>query len=278
VLSGTPAQDSTHQHVEVLVNESVVASFGVEQPNVGASVAAQDRTDIAYSVDITGYETLAAAPNRYLAGSGCCVNGVVARACESGYVGRLLRGSGRLRYLRRLGAEARARVGPVLSAGGGARYELIDETTFVDAFFAFVPEPLESLCTALRPEQELAAFKVVAADNCRVRAYTSKRGGSKLIQSAYFPSAESCFRAAARACADEPEVHSCPASYHTSDGSVSTRDLVTGETWETAPPLPALPDPNAGVIHGAGVGRDAGADTGVSTDAGTDAGPPGGSN
>jgi hypothetical protein len=226
VLAGKVRSDKTHQHVEVLTSAAFVASLGATSGAVGATVSGEHRTDIAYSVDITGYETLEPGTDGYLAGSACCVNGVVTGACESGYVGRVLRGSGKLRYLRRLRGEAAASLGPVLHASGGARFELVDETTFRDAFFAFVPESLAGVCQSLQPEQELEPFRVAAAENCTVRVYTSDGDSSQQAQSSYFPSADACWMTAERTCAEGRErVVSCVASYRAADGSVIARDF-----------------------------------------------------
>jgi hypothetical protein len=229
-VDGPTERDTTRQHVEVLMSIDLVANLGVQQQGVGVGVSGEHRTDIAYSVDITGYETLAARPSGYRADSACCVNGVVTSTCEWGYVGRVLRGSGKLRYLRRLQGEASANLGPVLQAGGGARYELLDETTFEDAFFAFVPEPLDALCDGLEPGQEMVAFKVAPPDNCKCRVYRADTAGSKSALTGYYPSAEACFSAAASICRSESgKVVACPATFHAPDGSVTSRDFATGE-------------------------------------------------
>jgi hypothetical protein len=237
VVEGTSERDATRQHVEVLMSMDFVANVGVEYQGVGARVSGQHRTDIAYSVDITGYETLAARPSGYRPDSACCVNGVVTSTCEWGYVGRVLRGSGKLRYLRRLQGEASANLGPVLKAGGGARYELVDETTFEDAFFAFVPEPLDALCERLEPGQEMMAFKVAPPDNCRLRIYRADVAGSKPALTAYLPSAEACFSAAMSLCGSEPgKVVSCPATFQATDGSIISHDFSTGQRSLVAAP------------------------------------------
>jgi hypothetical protein len=219
-----------------------VANVGVETHGMGASVSGQHKTDVAYSVDITGYETLAARPDGYRADSACCVNGVVTSVCEWGYVGRVLRGSGKLRYLRRLQGEASANLGPVLKAGGGARYELVDETSFEDAFFAFVPEPLDALCERLEPGQDMVAFKVAASDNCKVRVYRADGAGSKPALTAYLPTPEACFSAARSICGSEPgKVVSCPATFHATDGTIASHDFATGERALVAAPVTAPP-------------------------------------
>ena len=41
VVKGEPQRDSTHQHVDVLVNTEFVATFGMEQPTVGVGVEAE---------------------------------------------------------------------------------------------------------------------------------------------------------------------------------------------------------------------------------------------
>ncbi len=250
VLKGKPRRDETRQHVEVLGGATLLAKVGAGYSAVEASASAEQRTDVAYSVDITSYETLDPDPSAYLTDSSCCLGGQVAAACESGYVGRVLRGSGKLRYLRRLTAEASVGVGPVLHASGGESYELLDETTFVDAFFAFNPEPLDSLCSSLSPEQEMGTFQVNAAANCSVRLYTAGQG-SKLVHNTYYPSADACLRAAERICAQGKEVVSCPTTYRAGDGNVTTRDLLASplekeastDQVPAAQPRPAEPNP-----------------------------------
>lgn len=244
VVEGPAERDATRQHVDVMMSMDLVANVGVEHQGVGAGVSGQHRTDVAYSVDITGYETLTPRPSGYRPDSACCVNGVVTSTCEWGYVGRVLRGSGKLRYLRRLQGDASASLGPVLRAGGGARYELVDETTFEDAFFAFVPEPLDALCERLEPEQEMTAVTVAAPDNCRCRVYRADQPGSKAALNGYYPSAEACFSAAASVCQSEPgKVVSCPATFHGPDGSVASRDFATGERSlvPATAPMPSAP-------------------------------------
>jgi hypothetical protein len=243
VVEGPTERDATRQHVEVLMSMDFVANVGVETQGIGAGVSGQHKTDVAYSVDITGYETLAARPDGYRAESACCVNGVVTSVCEWGYVGRVLRGSGKLRYLRRLQGDVSANLGPVLKAGGGARYELVDETTFEDAFFAFVPEPLDALCERLEPGQEMMAFKVAPPDNCKVRVYRADGAGSKPALTAYLPTPDACFSAAMSVCGSQPgKVISCPATFHAPDGSIASQDFATGERsagGATVTPSPA---------------------------------------
>jgi hypothetical protein len=218
----------------------------VATQGIGAGVSGEHKTDVAYSVDITGYETLAARPAGYRPDSACCVSGVVTSVCEWGYVGRVLRGSGKLRYLRRLQGEASANLGPVLKAGGGARYELVDETTFEDAFFAFVPEPLDALCESLEPGQEMMAFKVAPSDNCRLRIYRADVPGSKAALTAYLPSAEACFSVAMSLCESEPgKVVSCPATFRAPDGSIVSQDFATGGSSLVAAPAVTAPGPPA---------------------------------
>jgi hypothetical protein len=243
-VEGPTERDATRQHVEVLMSMDFVANIGVATQGIGAGVSGQHKTDVAYSVDITGYETLAARPAGYRPDSACCVSGVVTSVCEWGYVGRVLRGSGKLRYLRRLQGEASANLGPVLTAGGGARYELVDETTFEDAFFAFVPEPLDALCESLEPGQEMMAFKVAAPDNCKVRVYRADGAGSKPALTAYLPTAEACFAAALSVCQGESgKVVSCPATFQAVDGSIVTQDFA--ERGRSLVAEPAVTTPGA---------------------------------
>ncbi len=244
VLKGTPRRDETHQHVDVLTSAKFMASLGGGYSVVEASASAEQRTDAAYSVDITSYETIDPEPSAYLTDSSCCMGGQVASACESGYVSRVLRGSGKIRYLRRLSAEASVSAGPVLHASGGERYELLDEMTFDDAFFAFTPEPLDALCSSLTPEQEMAAFQIAAAENCAVRLYTADGQASRLAHNTYYPSAEACWVAAERICAQQKEAVTCPATFRAADGKVTTRDFAAGAQKKEASTQPGPKEPN----------------------------------
>lgn len=247
-LRGTTRYDETRQHVEVLRRTELLADVGASGAGLGVGVAGARQTDVAYSVDITGYETLEASAGDYAADSGCCFDGHVTPACEGGYVGRVLRGSGRLRYLRRLSADASASAGPVLRARGGARYELVDETSFSDAFFAFVPEPLEDLCAHLAPEAEIAPIHVVASDNCLIRVYTAHGGPSQLAHATYYPNAEACWAAAEHVCRSQSDaVVACPATFRDADGTLSVHDFGSAVAGTRA----------AAALHG---GSDAGTD------------------
>lgn len=237
VLTGAARHEETRQHVEVLRSVDLLASLGIAAAGIGAKGALKHHTDVAYSVDITGYETLSSDAKSYASDSGCCVDGRVSKACEGGYVGRLLRGSGKLKYLRRLEGNASANAGPVLSALGGARYELLDETTFVDAFFAFVPERLDELCGRISPEQEMAPIQVAAPENCIVRLYTAT-SGSHRAHATYYPTADACWTASAAVCTDPAKtVVACPVTYRQTDGTVTVRDLASQA--RTAGALPA---------------------------------------
>jgi hypothetical protein len=258
-MRGTVRRDETRQHVEVLRRTELLADVGATTLSIGASAGASRQTDVAYSVDITGYETLDSNTGDYAAESGCCFNGHVTAACQGGFVGRVLRGSGKLRYLRRLTADASASAGPVLHARGGARYELVDETSFTDAFFAFVPEPLENLCAHLAPEAEIAPIHVVASDNCLIRVYTAHGGPSQLAHATYYPNAEACWAAAEQVCkAQNAPVVACPATFRDADGTLAVHDFGSAV---------------AGTRAAAAAAASAGA-PGATTPAAADSGPP----
>jgi hypothetical protein len=243
VVEGEPRHEVTHQHIEVLRRVDMLAQVGALGPGFGVSASGSAQTDVAYSVDITGYDTLDAQPSAYGTASGCCVNGTVAAACDGGYVRRALRGSGRLRFLRRLSAGASASAGPVLRAEGGASYELLDETTFEDAYFALFVEPLVDVCAHVAPDQEISPIRVVASDNCTVRIYST--AGTQRARSSYYPSADACWIASERACAEAAEpLVACPATFHEGDGSVVVRDLIPRSTGAAvAAEGPAAPVP-----------------------------------
>jgi hypothetical protein len=106
---------------------------------------------------------------------------------------------------------------------------LVDETSFSDAFFAFVPEPLADLCAHLAPEAEIAPIHVVASDNCLIRVYTARGGPSQLAHATYYPNAEACWAAAEHFCSTQKErVVACPATFRDADGALAVHDFGSG--------------------------------------------------
>jgi len=215
VLNGTVVVTGTQQHVMLFRD---VTARGDRDGTVGmanAGVWAAHATHVLYDVQITALATFAAGTQSYVAGSGCCLQGNPTESCESGYVYRVMRGSGSIRLLRRLEGDASAEGRETVIARGGTRYRVADESSFNDAYFGLQLLPLESVCRSLTPEQELAPLRQLAPPNCTVQRYGAL--GEKEVLSRQLPSEELCKSVALHYCAEVTGAISCRVRFGTSD-------------------------------------------------------------
>jgi hypothetical protein len=211
VVDGTPRFTPTQQHLVVLSAQTLDA--GVEAGTAGmlANANVNRATHVAYDVEVTGYLELAPEETTYLASSGCCQGGGVSASCGESYVTRLIRGSGTMQHLRKLEASAGIEASELVRAHGGTTYRRLNETRFVDAFFAYQLEPLATLCSRLSPEQELETLAVSAPNNCWVQAHLED--GSRQARAWHVPDAALCQKLAEHHCSTQQHLAACTASY-----------------------------------------------------------------
>ena len=215
VLSGTVVVTGTEQHVtffrEVAARADLDANLGLASTGVWASRV----THVVYDVKITSLATFASGTQHYSADSGCCLQGNPTESCDSGYVYRLLRGSGTIRMLQRLEGELSPGVKEFIVARGGARYKVVDESTFNDAYFGLELSALQSVCRTLTPDQEMAPLKLSAPPNCWVHRYSAL--GEKESLARQLPNEELCRDVARRYCSELSGVISCRMRFGTTD-------------------------------------------------------------
>jgi hypothetical protein len=215
VISGTVIVTNTDQHItflrETSTDADVKANLGVA--NAGASIS--HVTHLLYDVRIVAIAAFATSTQHYNAESGCCLQGNPSEQCESGYVYRLLRGSGTIKMLQRLGGEVSANFKSVLVARGGANYRVVDESTFNDAYFGLELMPLENVCRTLTPEQEMAPLQLKAAPNCVIQRYAAL--GEKETLSRHLPSEELCRTVAEHYCSELSGLLSCRVRFGDAD-------------------------------------------------------------
>ncbi len=231
VLGGTVAVAGTEQHVsffrEVSARRELEANVGVS--SAGASVS--HVTHVVYDVQITALAALAAGSQHYNADSGCCLEGTPTSSCKSGYVVRLLRGSGTIRMLQRLEGQLSMGEKEVIVARGGASYRIVDESTFSDAYFGLELSPLQSVCRTLTPEQEMAPLKPMTPPNCLVQRFSAL--GEKESLARQLPNEELCRTVAKRYCTELSGVISCRVRF----GTMDETDLIAPSN----PPSPESP-------------------------------------
>jgi len=192
-------------------------------------------------VQVTGYLELLPEDAKYVPGSGCCQGGAVADTCGESYITRLIRGTGSVQHLQQLSATAGVEASELVRAHGGTAYRRLNETRFVDAFFAYQLEPLTSLCSRLSPEDELETLAVSAPNNCWVQAHLED--GSRQARAWHVPDAALCQKLAEHHCQVQERLAACSASFG-GDGQATPLALGGAPAPAVAPavaPPAALP-------------------------------------
>lgn len=215
VLTGAVTVTATEQHVMFFRDTSARAELDATVGIANAGVWAAQVTHVLYDVQITQLATFSAGSQRYNADSGCCLQGNPTESCESGYVYRLLRGTGTIRLLQRIEGEASVALKEVVMARGGGRYRVMDESTFNDAYFGLELSPLQSVCRTLTPEQEMAPLRLLASPNCTVNRYGAL--GEKESLARQLPSEDLCLNVAQRYCSELSGVIACRVRFGTTD-------------------------------------------------------------
>ena len=238
VLNGAVTVTSTDQHVMFFRDTAARAELDATIGIANAGVWASRVTHVLYDVQITSLATLATGTQRYNAESGCCLQGNPTESCTSGYVYRLMRGSGTIRLLQRIEGEISANFKEVLMARGGAKYRVVDESTFSDAYFGLELSPLQSVCRTLTPEQELAPLKLLASPNCTINRFGAL--GEKESLARQLPSEELCLNVAKRYCSELAGAIACRTRFGTADEV----DLVMAATRTPEPASAKAAPPN----------------------------------
>jgi hypothetical protein len=142
-----------------------------------------------------------------------------------------------MQHLHKLEAKAGVEASELVRAHGGTTYRRLNETRFVDAFFAYQLEPLATLCSHLLPEQELETLAVSAPPNCWVQAHLED--GNRQARAWHLPDAALCQKLAEHHCSKLPQLAACTASFGV-EGQVTPLSLFT----DKAPPVVAAPAPS----------------------------------
>jgi hypothetical protein len=237
VIDGTARFTPTQQRLVVVSAQTLAAGAEAGVAGMTASADVNRATHVAYDVDVTGYLELAPEDAKYLPGCGCCQGGGVSANCSGTYVTRLIRGSGTMQQLHKLEARAGVKASELVRAHGGTTYRRLNETRFVDAFFAYQLEPLATLCSRLSPEQELETLAINAPNNCWVQAHLED--GSRHARAWHVPDAALCQKLAEHHCDGQQHVAACTASFG-SEGQVTPLSLFAGAaTGGASAPSPA---------------------------------------
>ncbi len=239
VLNGTVVVTSTEQHVMFFRDTSTRAELDATVGIANAGVWASRVTHVLYDVQITSLATLATGTQRYNADSGCCLQGNPTESCASGYVYRLMRGSGTIRLLQHVEGEAALNFKEVVMARGGGKYRVVDESTFNDAYFGLELSPLQSVCRTLTPEQEIAPLKLLASPNCTINRFSGL--GEKETLARQLPSEELCFSVARHYCSELAGVMACRVRFGTADEVDLANPVTTPAAAEPAPQKEASP-------------------------------------
>lgn len=211
VVDGKVQFTPTEQHLVVVSAQTIDVGAEAGVPGMNASASVNHATHVAYDVHVTGYLELSPEETKYVPGSGCCQGGGVSETCGETYITRLIRGTGSVQHLQKLTATGGVEASELVKAHGGTTYRRLNETRFVDAFFAYQLEPLKSLCSRLSPEDEIEMLAVSAPNNCWVQAHLED--GSRQARAWHVPDAALCQKLAEHHCKAQERLAACSASF-----------------------------------------------------------------
>jgi hypothetical protein len=211
VATGAPRWVPTHQRLAFVVaaERNAQAEAGVH--GLTAQAAAHRATHVAYDVLVSGYLELPGDSLHYVPRSHCCLGGQPTAACASGYVGRVMWGTGRAEYLVQVDANAEVSAAELVRARGGSRFRRVNETSFQETFFAYEVAPTAALCRLVAPTEELEPITVKAPSNCWVQAFSAD--GSRQAYAFSLPDPELCRKVAAHHCSLVEQRIDCRVSY-----------------------------------------------------------------
>ena len=200
----------TNQHVTVIREASADAMVAAGYGPAHASVSTGAITHLAYIVEIKGYAEVDE-DAVYRPESNCCFNGHAERDCLHGYVERVVRGSGVIKFLKAAHDEGGLRATELFETKAGQSYRVLDEYRFDNAYFGFVRGDSERLC---RGQSDVASFEpthVAATPNCSIMAYDIEGTAKHLAK--YLPDLEACKTVGVHFCQGTSDCVRCIGSY-----------------------------------------------------------------
>jgi hypothetical protein len=242
VARGTPRFTPTDQHLVMVRAQQLQATAEGGMPTLNAHASLSRATHVAYDVRVTGYLELFPDETKYVPSSSCCQAGMVSETCGASYVTRLIRGSGTVQHLQRLDASAGVEAAELVRARGGTSYRRLNETSFVDAYFAYQLEPLASLCSTLSPDDEMETLAVQAPNNCWVQAHLED--GTRHSRAFRSPDSAVCRKLAEHHCKAQVHMAACTASFG-ADGQAAPLALFEANPSPPATAPAAITAPSA---------------------------------
>ena len=227
IFRGEPKITETSQNITVIRELEVQASVAADYGPLAARIASGELTHLAYVVRITGCVEFQSGAE-YRAESDCCFDGRVHERCAAGFVERLVRGSGTIKYLTEASTKGGINAASLFETSAGERYRVLDEYTFEDAFFAFETGNTANLCRTLPDAATFEATKVTPAPNCSVMAYDLKGDSAHLAK--FLPDQETCRTVAANFCANISDCVKCVGSFNNGTEQLVFSVQVTAST------------------------------------------------
>jgi hypothetical protein len=243
IFRGPPRMSETVQRVTVVRELGSEARVAAEYGPLRAELSESTVTHLAYVVEVTGYAEIDP-QGQYVAESDCCFNGEADPSCAPGFVLRLVRGTGVVKYLQRAEGSTELGATEYFQTKLGERYLVVDESSFQDAFFAFEPGDMQRLCSTLPDEASFAALSVQPKPNCSVMAYDARGGNHHLAR--FLPDEQTCRLVAETFCADHAKVVRCVGSF--AEQPTFAIESRGAETLVAGEPTPSEPDAPATVV------------------------------
>ena len=240
IFRGAPRMSETVQKVTVVRELSSEARIAAEYGPISAELTQGAVTHLAYVVEVTGYAEVDP-QGQYVAESDCCFNGETDPSCAPGFVLRLVRGTGVVKYLQKTEGSTELGATEYFKTKLGERYLVVDESSFEDAFFAFEPGDMQRLCSTLPDEASFAALTVAPKPNCSVMAYDARGGNHHLGR--FLPDEQTCRVIAKTFCEEQqPVTARCVGSYAERPtfaielgGAAGTQTMVASEPTRSEP-------------------------------------------
>jgi hypothetical protein len=218
VLRATPRLSETSQRLTVIREASADAMVSAGYGPAQAQLDAGELTHLAYVVEITGYAEIGQ-DAEYRPDSDCCFNGRVQKGCAHGYVERVVRGSGVIKYLKSARDEEALKAAEIFETRTGRRYRVLDEYRFEDAYFGFERGDIRRLCSVQPDSASFEPTTVAPSPNCSVMSYDLQGSGRHLAR--FLPDLETCRTVGARFCRETEDCVRCIGSFQDGEQRLS---------------------------------------------------------